>query len=134
VSAARIATPLISQLRSIAMTLLCARSLNVAVPGSGPRKSRRAGSRGRGCCWLCAAGVHSSLRDDLCGFRSSRRGLPAEQLGILVAFAIFVLTETWLVPFEGYLIEKFGPRVMISISGVPRCLWSASLATCRAAM
>lgn len=63
-----------------------------------------------------------------------RRGLPAEQLGILVAFAIFVLTETWLVPFEGYLIEKFGPRVMISISGVPRCLWSASLATCRAAM
>ena len=44
---------------------------------------------------------------------------------IQVAFAILVLTETWLVPFEGYLIEKFGPRVMIGISGVPRCLWSA---------
>src|SRR5258708_3456198 len=36
---------------------------------------------------------------------------------IQVAFIIFVLTETWLVPFEGYLIDKFGPRVMISISG-----------------
>src|ERR1700693_1941427 len=37
---------------------------------------------------------------------------------IQVAFTIFVLTETWLVPFEGYLIDKFGPRVMISGSGV----------------
>jgi MFS transporter, OFA family, oxalate/formate antiporter len=36
---------------------------------------------------------------------------------IQVAFTIFVLTETWLVPFEGYLIDKFGPRVMIGISG-----------------
>src|SRR6266481_6062996 len=33
---------------------------------------------------------------------------------IQVAFTIFVLTETWLVPFEGYLIDKFGPRVVIS--------------------
>jgi len=37
---------------------------------------------------------------------------------IQVAFSIFVLTETWLVPIEGYLIDKFGPRVMISGSGV----------------
>jgi OFA family oxalate/formate antiporter-like MFS transporter len=36
---------------------------------------------------------------------------------IQVAFTIFVLTETWLVPFEGYLIDKFGPRIMISGSG-----------------
>jgi OFA family oxalate/formate antiporter-like MFS transporter len=40
-------------------------------------------------------------------------GRPAIQ----VAFTIFVLTETWLVPFEGYLIDKFGPRVMICGSG-----------------
>ncbi|MEA2913682.1 MAG: transporter, family, oxalate/formate antiporter, partial [Bradyrhizobium sp.] len=32
---------------------------------------------------------------------------------IQVAFTIFVLTETWLVPIEGYLIDKFGPRIMI---------------------
>src|SRR5436853_5690357 len=37
---------------------------------------------------------------------------------IQVAFTLFVLTETWLVPIEGYLIDKFGPRVMISGSGV----------------
>src|SRR5438093_6826006 len=37
---------------------------------------------------------------------------------IQVAFTIFVLTETWLVPLEGYLIDKFGPRIMISGSGV----------------
>jgi OFA family oxalate/formate antiporter-like MFS transporter len=36
---------------------------------------------------------------------------------IQVAFTIFVLTETWLVPVEGYLIDKFGPRIMISLSG-----------------
>src|SRR5438552_8509972 len=38
--------------------------------------------------------------------------------GIQVAFTIFVLTETWLVPIEGYLIDRFGPRVMICGSGV----------------
>jgi OFA family oxalate/formate antiporter-like MFS transporter len=37
---------------------------------------------------------------------------------IQVAFTIFVLTETWLVPIEGYLIDRFGPRIMISGSGV----------------
>jgi len=37
---------------------------------------------------------------------------------IQVAFTIFVLTETWLVPIEGYLIDKFGPRIMISASGL----------------
>ena len=37
---------------------------------------------------------------------------------IQVAFTLFVLTETWLVPVEGYLIDKFGPRVMIFLSGL----------------
>src|ERR1700752_4154321 len=37
---------------------------------------------------------------------------------IQVAFTIFVLTETWLVPIEGYLIDRFGPRIMIGGSGV----------------
>jgi OFA family oxalate/formate antiporter-like MFS transporter len=36
---------------------------------------------------------------------------------IQVAFTIFVLTETWLVPVEGYLIDKFGPKIMVSLSG-----------------
>src|ERR1700724_1649946 len=37
---------------------------------------------------------------------------------IQVAFTIFVLTETWLVPIEGYLIDKYGPKIMICGSGV----------------
>src|SRR5256885_15093394 len=37
---------------------------------------------------------------------------------IQVAFTIFVVTEPWLVPFEGYLIDRFGPRVMVCGSGV----------------
>ncbi len=37
---------------------------------------------------------------------------------IQVAFTIFVLTETWLVPIEGYLIDKFGPKMMVCGSGV----------------
>src|SRR6266404_1593121 len=36
---------------------------------------------------------------------------------IQVAFTIFVLTETWLVPVEGYLIDKFGPKIMVCASG-----------------
>jgi OFA family oxalate/formate antiporter-like MFS transporter len=37
---------------------------------------------------------------------------------IQVAFTIFVITETWLVPLEGYLIDKFGPRIMVFGSGI----------------
>jgi OFA family oxalate/formate antiporter-like MFS transporter len=36
---------------------------------------------------------------------------------IQVAFTIFVLLETWLVPFEGYLADRFGPRWMVVIGG-----------------
>jgi OFA family oxalate/formate antiporter-like MFS transporter len=37
---------------------------------------------------------------------------------IQVAFTIFVITETWLMPFEGYLIDRLGPRVMVFGSGL----------------
>jgi OFA family oxalate/formate antiporter-like MFS transporter len=37
---------------------------------------------------------------------------------IQVAFTIFVLTETWLVPIEGYLVDKFGPRPVVMIGGI----------------
>ncbi|HEX4387097.1 MAG TPA: oxalate/formate MFS antiporter [Steroidobacteraceae bacterium] len=37
---------------------------------------------------------------------------------IQVTFTIFVLFETWLVPAEGYLVDKFGPRWMIVGGGV----------------
>ena len=36
---------------------------------------------------------------------------------IQVAFTIFIVTETWLQPLGGYLIDRFGPRVMVCIGG-----------------
>ncbi|MBK5205127.1 MAG: oxalate/formate MFS antiporter [Polaromonas sp.] len=37
---------------------------------------------------------------------------------IQVAFTIFVLTETWLVPIEGYLVDRFGPRWVVLGGGL----------------
>ena len=37
---------------------------------------------------------------------------------IQVAFTIFVLLETWLVPVEGYLVDRFGPRWVVVVGGV----------------
>jgi len=37
---------------------------------------------------------------------------------IQVAFTIFVLTETWLVPIEGYLVDKYGPRIVVMGGGL----------------
>ena len=37
---------------------------------------------------------------------------------IQVAFTLFVLTETWLVPIEGYLVDRFGPRPVVLVGGV----------------
>ena len=37
---------------------------------------------------------------------------------IQVAFSIFVLTETWLVPVEGWLVDRFGPRPVVMVGGV----------------
>jgi OFA family oxalate/formate antiporter-like MFS transporter len=37
---------------------------------------------------------------------------------IQVAFTIFVLTETWLVPVEGWLVDKYGPRVVVMGGGL----------------
>jgi len=38
---------------------------------------------------------------------------------IQVAFTLFVVAETWLVPFEGYLVDRFGPRWVVAIGGLP---------------
>jgi MFS transporter, OFA family, oxalate/formate antiporter len=32
---------------------------------------------------------------------------------IQVAFTIFILVETWLIPVEGYLVDRFGPRPVV---------------------
>jgi len=37
---------------------------------------------------------------------------------IQVAFTIFILTETWLVPIEGWAVDKFGPRLVVLFGGL----------------
>jgi MFS transporter, OFA family, oxalate/formate antiporter len=37
---------------------------------------------------------------------------------IQVAFSIFVLTETWLVPVEGWFVDRFGPKIVVFVGGV----------------
>src|SRR5437016_10026992 len=37
---------------------------------------------------------------------------------IQVAFTIFVLLETWLVPVEGWFVDRFGPKIVVLIGGV----------------
>jgi MFS transporter, OFA family, oxalate/formate antiporter len=37
---------------------------------------------------------------------------------IQIAFTIFVAFETWLVPVEGWIVDRIGPRAMILLGGV----------------
>jgi len=37
---------------------------------------------------------------------------------IQVAFSLFVLTETWLVPVEAWFVDRFGPRFVVMAGGV----------------
>ncbi|WP_028228312.1 oxalate/formate MFS antiporter [Paraburkholderia ferrariae] len=37
-----------------------------------------------------------------------------DEASIQLAFSIFILTETWLVPLEGWLVDKFGPRPVVA--------------------
>src|ERR1700726_3799287 len=58
---------------------------------------------------------------------------------IQLAFTIFVVTETWLVPVECWFVDKYGPRIGImfggAMIGVAWVLnsWASSLATLYAA-
>lgn len=37
---------------------------------------------------------------------------------IQVAFTLFILLETWLVPFEGWIVDRIGPRWMVMFGGI----------------
>jgi OFA family oxalate/formate antiporter-like MFS transporter len=37
---------------------------------------------------------------------------------IQIAFSIFVLTETWLVPVEGWFVDRFGPKMVVFFGGI----------------
>jgi MFS transporter, OFA family, oxalate/formate antiporter len=37
---------------------------------------------------------------------------------IQVAFTLFVLIETWLIPIEGYMVDRFGPKWVVLSGGI----------------
>jgi MFS transporter, OFA family, oxalate/formate antiporter len=41
---------------------------------------------------------------------------------IQLAFTLFVVTETWLVPIEAWFVDKYGPSIVIAFGGVMICL------------
>ena len=41
-----------------------------------------------------------------------------DRASIQIAFTLFVLFETWLVPIEGWFVDKYGPRIVIFIGGI----------------
>ena len=40
------------------------------------------------------------------------------KVAIQVSFTLFILFETWLVPFEGYLADRFGPRPLVMVGAI----------------
>ena len=41
-----------------------------------------------------------------------------DRASIQIAFTLFVLFETWLVPIEGWFVDKYGPRIVIFVGGI----------------
>jgi MFS transporter, OFA family, oxalate/formate antiporter len=47
-----------------------------------------------------------------------QKHLKVDQALIQVTFTVFVLLETWLVPFEGWLVDTFGPKLLVVLGGI----------------
>jgi len=41
-----------------------------------------------------------------------------DRASIQWAFTLFVLFETWLVPIEGWFVDKYGPRLVVLVGGI----------------
>ncbi len=54
-----------------------------------------------------------------------------DRASIQIAFTLFVLFETWLVPIEGWFVDRYGPRIVIFLGGILCGLgwWMTSRAT-----
>jgi OFA family oxalate/formate antiporter-like MFS transporter len=46
------------------------------------------------------------------------KGLGAKLSDVQWAFSVFIVCQTWLVPVEGWFIDKFGARLIVAIGGV----------------
>lgn len=54
--------------------------------------------------------------------KSFQDGLGASLADIQWTFSILIILQTWLSPIQGYLVDKFGPRVLIAVG----CLMSGA--------
>ena len=41
-----------------------------------------------------------------------------DRAAIQWAFTLFVLFETWLVPIEGWFVDKYGPQIVVLVGGI----------------
>jgi OFA family oxalate/formate antiporter-like MFS transporter len=41
-----------------------------------------------------------------------------DRAAIQWAFTLFVIFETWLVPIEGWFVDKYGPKAVVLIAGI----------------
>lgn len=46
------------------------------------------------------------------------KSLGATLSAVQIAFTLLILTETWLVPFEGYLVDRIGARLVVTAGGI----------------
>src|SRR6201990_1316568 len=53
-----------------------------------------------------------------------------DRASIQWAFTLFVLFETWLVPVEGWFVDKYGPRLVVLFGGILCAIgWGGKAAT-----
>jgi MFS transporter, OFA family, oxalate/formate antiporter len=41
-----------------------------------------------------------------------------DRYAIQIAFTLFVIMETWLVPVEGWFVDRFGPKIVVMVGGI----------------
>jgi MFS transporter, OFA family, oxalate/formate antiporter len=46
------------------------------------------------------------------------KALNAKLSAVQIAFTVFILAETWLVPLEGYLVDRLGARLVVTAGGL----------------
>jgi OFA family oxalate/formate antiporter-like MFS transporter len=74
--------------------------------------------------WRLAAGVLAMMAIANLQYAWTLFTIPLTQsLGVKLSavqltFTLFILTETWLVPFEGYLVDRIGARLIVTLGGV----------------
>ena len=48
---------------------------------------------------------------------ADRRALQTRLPALQITFSILIVVQTFLSPFQGYLVDKFGPRLLLSLGG-----------------